>query len=157
MIAVDGVFLHTGGHNLWDRHYLRNNPIHDLSIELRGRVTRDGHRFANEQWNFVRAKQNTLVGWVVDKMPDGMPLVKRTRVTVSEWPKGKATIFPPQFAKQLIAKTSHQSLIVDKSKDVKLISIGRQGSMTFVSRPSDAAIVAMIDSSKTIIRMALQE
>jgi len=156
LIAVDGVFLHTGGHNLWDRHYLRNNPVHDLSIELRGRVTRDGHRFANEQWSFVQAKQSTLIGSVVDKIPDGMPLAKRTRVTVSEWPKGAAT-FPPQFAKQLIAKSSHQSLIVDKSKDVKLISIGRQGSMTFVSRPSDAAIIAMIESSKTIIRMVLQD
>ena len=157
LIAVDGVFLHTGGHNLWDRHYLRNNPVHDLSFELRGRVTRDGHRFAQEQWNFVHAKQSTLIGSVVDKMPDGMPLAKRTRVTVSEWPKGKAAIFPPQFTKQLIAKSSHQSLILDKSKDVKLISIGRQGAMTFVSRPSDAAIIAMIESSKTIIRMVLQD
>ena len=26
LIAVDGIYLHTGGHNLWDAHYLSNNP-----------------------------------------------------------------------------------------------------------------------------------
>ena len=62
IIAVDGVFLHTGGHNLWDKHYLANNPVHDLSFELEGRVARDGHRFANLQWAFIEKKQNTCVG-----------------------------------------------------------------------------------------------
>lgn len=37
IIAVDGWYLHTGGHNLWDPHYLRHNPVHDLSMELEGR------------------------------------------------------------------------------------------------------------------------
>ena len=45
LIAVDGVYLHTGGHNLWDSHYLRNNPVHDLSFEMQGRVARDGISF----------------------------------------------------------------------------------------------------------------
>jgi hypothetical protein len=43
IIAVDGRYLHTGGHNLWDPHYLKNNPVHDLSIEMEGRVAHDGH------------------------------------------------------------------------------------------------------------------
>lgn len=34
IIAVDGRYLHTGGHNMWDKHYCKNNPVHDLSIEL---------------------------------------------------------------------------------------------------------------------------
>jgi phosphatidylserine/phosphatidylglycerophosphate/cardiolipin synthase-like enzyme len=59
LIAVDGVFLHTGGHNLWDKHYLSNNPVHDLSIELEGAVARDGHRFANVQWEFIESNQKT--------------------------------------------------------------------------------------------------
>ena len=43
LIAVDGRCLHTGGHNLWHPHYLENNPVHDLSIEMEGRVAHDGH------------------------------------------------------------------------------------------------------------------
>ena len=43
------------------------------------------------------------------------------------------------------------------NKDVRLISIGRQGSMVSKSRPSDDAIVAMIDSSRSIIRLVIQD
>jgi hypothetical protein len=35
IIAVDGIHLHTGGHNMWDYHYLKESPVHDLSIELK--------------------------------------------------------------------------------------------------------------------------
>ena len=156
MIAVDGVHLHTGGHNLWDAHYLTNNPVHDLSIQFEGAVARDGHRFANQQWAFVESKQKTCVGSIVDKMPDGLPLVLKTRVTVSEWPEGVATVFPPMFSKEKVAEVA-AAQGRSKEKDVSLISIGRQGTMVYKARPSDDAILAMINSSKEIIRMTLQD
>ena len=37
IIAVDGKHLWTGGHNLWDQHYLKHNPVHDLSLEMKVR------------------------------------------------------------------------------------------------------------------------
>ena len=154
LIAVDGVYLHTGGHNLWDKHYLTNNPVHDLSVEFEGAVARDGHRYANQQWGFVESKQKTCVGSVVDMMPDGLPMMLKTRVTVSEWPEGVATIFPPMFSKEVVADVAKER---SNEKDVPLISIGRQGTMVYKSRPSDDAILAMINSSKTIIRMTLQD
>mmetsp|Transcript_29558 Transcript_29558/g.53613 ORF Transcript_29558/g.53613 Transcript_29558/m.53613 type:complete len:756 (-) Transcript_29558:108-2375(-) len=157
LIAVDGVYLHTGGHNLWDAHYLSNNPVHDLSMELEGKVARDGHRFANQQWEFIESKQSTCVGCVIDTMPDYLPLVLRTRVTVSEWPKDTVPVFPPRFTTSRVANTANQSRLADKATDVPLISIGRQGSMVFRSRPSDDAIIAMINSSQTIIRLVLQD
>ena len=43
IIAVDGRYLHTGGHNLWEQSYLSHNPCHDISIEMEGRVAHDGH------------------------------------------------------------------------------------------------------------------
>lgn len=163
MIAVDGVRLHTGGHNLWDAHYLSNNPVHDLSIQFEGPVTRDGHRFANQQWGFVESKQKTCTGSIVDMMPDYLPVLKRTRVTVSEWPEGVATVFPPAFSKEVLLAGAGGSDDApapaprSAESDVPLISIGRQGSMIYKSRPADDAILAMIDSSKTIIRMTLQD
>merc|ERR1712151_1431443 len=54
IIAVDGRCLSTGGHNLWDGHYLKEKPVHDLSLEMRGRVTHYGHLFANNQWDFIK-------------------------------------------------------------------------------------------------------
>ncbi|KAL7471356.1 hypothetical protein ACHAXS_011670 [Conticribra weissflogii] len=157
IIAVDGVFLHTGGHNLWDAHYLSNNPVHDLSIEFEGRIARDGHRFANTQWEFIQYKQESCVGCVVDTLPDYLPLLLRTRVTVSEYPEGKAQTFPPMFSRMMVAKSPHQALLDDKTSCIPLISIGRQGSMVFMSRPADDAILAMINSAKKIIRLVLQD
>lgn len=86
LIAADGRYLHTGGHNLWDAHYLKNNPVHDLSIEMEGRVAHDGHLYANAQWQFIEKKQSTCGGQIVDHLPDSVPLIWKTRVTVSEYP-----------------------------------------------------------------------
>ena len=158
LIAIDGVLLHTGGHNLWDAHYLAKDPVHDLSFQLEGPVARDGHRFANQQWRFIEAKQRTLLGYVVNKMPDNVEVMKRSRVTVSAWPKRAVpSKFPPQFNRAYVADTPHQSILTDKANYVPLISIGRQGALFLRHRPSDDAILAMINSSERIIRLVLQD
>jgi len=150
IIAVDGKYLHTGGHNLWDQHYLKFDPVHDLSLELEGRVTHDGHLYANAQWGFIEKKQSSITGQLVDKLPDSLPLVSRSRVTVSEYPKGISE-FPPMYRKSFVPRTS-------KVEDaVPIISIGRYGSMVWRDRPSDDAILAMLKSAKTVIRLALQD
>lgn len=79
IIAVDGKHLHTGGHNLWDQHYLKHSPVHDLSFELEGNATFDGHFFADEQWAFIEDSQSTVVGKVIDKLPDYLPMVLEIR------------------------------------------------------------------------------
>lgn len=40
---------------------------------------------------------------------------------------------------------------------VTMITMGRYGTLLHTDRPSDDAFIAMIDSSQTIIRMALQD
>jgi len=151
IIAVDGRFLHTGGHNLWDPHYLRNTPVHDLSIEMEGRITHDGHLFANEHWNFIREKQSTSCGQLAENIPDNLPLIWKVRVIVSEFPEGKASEFPPLYNKRLVP--SYEKL----PDSVPVISIGRLGSLVYQNRPADDAILGMIESAKTIIHMALQD
>lgn len=161
IIAVDGKFLHTGGHNLWDYHYLKNDPVHDLSLEMKGKITSDGHYFANEQWSFIEKRQSTLAGQCVDKLPDYVPLLWKTRVTVSEWPTEVAGEFPPLYSQRLVPKFDPSSFSEDE-ESVPLISVGRYGVMLDKSnllkaRPADDAFIAMINSSKTIIRCALQD
>lgn len=151
LIAVDGKYLHTGGHNLWDPHYLNSNPVHDLSIEMEGRVTVDGHMFANKQWAFIHSKQSSVVGQCAENVPDSVPLIWKNRVIVSEFPEGKAAEFPPVF-------TSSSVPMYGKLDDsVPIISMGRQGSLTIRDRPSDDAFVAMIDAANSVIRMTLQD
>jgi hypothetical protein len=74
-----------------------------------------------------------------------------TRVTVSEYPIGKAPVFPPRYDKQKMAR-------YDKPEgSVPVISMGRYGTLIPFKRPSDDAFLAMFDSAKTVIRMALQD
>lgn len=53
ILAVDGRAAIVGGHNLWSRDYLLDEPVHDLSMELRGPAAADATRFADAMWRFV--------------------------------------------------------------------------------------------------------
>lgn len=152
IIAVDGKYLHTGGHNMWDAHYLQDEPIHDLSLELEGECACDGHKFANRQWDYIESNQETFWGTVGSKMPDHLPQVALTRVTVSEWPPGDASEHAPCFRVKFVEELAES---VDDA--VPIITVGRYGALTHVDRPSDDAFVAMMDSAQTIIRLALQD
>jgi len=121
-----------------------------LSMEAVGRVAFDGHRYANAQWAFIEKEQSTLIGQVISKLPDNLPMVMQTRVTISEWPES-ADEFPPQFNKEDMPKHPKPE------GHIPIISMGRYGCMLPKARPSDEAFVAMFDSAKTVIRMALQD
>ena len=136
---------------MWDYHYLRNDPVHDVSLELEGRVAHDGHLFANKQWDFIIKKQSGILGQIAEKIPDNLPLIWKTRVIVSEWPVGIAKEFPETYYPSIAPRYD----ILENSSPV--ISIGRLGTLTRVSRPSDDAILAMIHSAKSIIRLSLQD
>jgi len=151
LIAVDGKYLHTGGHNLWSDIYLKKDPVHDISLEMEGGAAHDAHLFANDQWRWIEKKQDTFLGQVLENVPDFLPLISKSRVIISEWPKGKAKEFAPYYERS----------IVDNYKQpegaVPVISIGRQGTLVDDDRPADDAFIAMIDAAKKIIRMALQD
>jgi len=150
IIAVDGKHLHNGGHNLWDKHYLKSNPVHDMSMEAMGSVAHDGHRFANEMWDFVRREQTSIIGKVVAMLPDSFPMVLQSRVTVSEFPDG-IDEFPPRYTKSCVAKYPP----VEGS--VPMIAMGRYGDLLQTARPSDDAILAMLEASQKIIHFTLQD
>jgi len=77
-------------------------------------------------------------------------MTANTRVTVSEFPKGVARIYPDNFDIDLVHRPW-----VDEA--VPVITIGRYGAMNWKARPADDAILAMIDSARKSIRMALQD
>jgi phosphatidylserine/phosphatidylglycerophosphate/cardiolipin synthase-like enzyme len=95
--------------------------------------------------------QSTCWGRVVDKLPDSMPVFSQSRVTVSEFPRGKATIFPPYYKRNAMPKREIEG------SEVPVVSMGRYGSVLRWYRPSDDAFLAMFDSARTSIRLALQD
>ena len=53
LIAVDGSVARVGGHNFWSEDYLIDNPVHDLSMLVRGPSAASASRFADRLWQFV--------------------------------------------------------------------------------------------------------
>jgi hypothetical protein len=163
IIAVDGKYLWTGGHNYWDYHYLRDDPVVDISIQLVGPCAIDGHYFANRQWAYIQRTQSTCRGHFIDKcISDGIELPLRERVSVTEWPTGGASEFPPSYVRRRKHKMTSRRRI-DEAKGgtlenyVPVITLGRQGGLYKYDRPSDDAFIAMIESAEKSVKMSLQD
>jgi hypothetical protein len=162
IVAVDGKYLWTGGHNFWDYHYLKGNPVNDLSLEMEGGPAIDAHYYANAQWGYVVKKQSTAWGRFVDRnVPDALDVPRKARVTVSEFPQSphsKAAEFPPAYKhKKKLALGGRGPGIVQDDAFVPILTMGRYGAIVKKARPSDDAIVAMLDSAQNSIRFALQD
>jgi phosphatidylserine/phosphatidylglycerophosphate/cardiolipin synthase-like enzyme len=54
-LAIDGSEVLLGGHNFWSEDYLVDNPVHDLSMRLRGPAATSASRFADRLWQFACA------------------------------------------------------------------------------------------------------
>mmetsp|Transcript_78072 Transcript_78072/g.154723 ORF Transcript_78072/g.154723 Transcript_78072/m.154723 type:complete len:611 (+) Transcript_78072:89-1921(+) len=154
IIAVDGYHLFTGGHNLWDGHYLQTDPVHDISMEAEGQVANDGHTFANYMWKFI--KQTWQQRCITEHVPKWIPMLIHSRVCLSHWPP-EGPEYPP-----LYHPDSHP-LPIDQAVqqgDIPMITMGRYGALhhfAMSANPSDKAIIAMFNSAKTIIKMSLQD
>ena len=49
---VDGREALVGGHNLWTEDYLLDDPVHDLSMQVRGPAAASASRFADRLWQY---------------------------------------------------------------------------------------------------------
>ncbi|CAK0852627.1 unnamed protein product [Prorocentrum cordatum] len=122
-------------------------------MQAEGRCTHDGHLYLNKQWEHIKHMQSGFVGWVVDHLPDRMPTILQNRVTVTEFPEnGETPEFPPTYTKDKVP-FNHDGF----QGHVPMITIGRYGKILLKNRPSDQAFIAMVNASKKIIRMALQD
>ena len=155
IIAVDGKYLHTGGHNLWDPHYLEHDPVHDLSLEMEGAIAYDGHKFANQQWNYIETRKETIWGTIGAKTPHILPQIAARPVIVSEWPVGNASRYPPRFKTRLVREMAEVDGPLEDP--VPVIAVGRYGDPTLRERPADDALLAMLGAAESTIKLALQD
>lgn len=140
LIAVDGKWLHTGGHNMWSQHYLKVNPLHDVSVELSGNVAQDGHAFANTQWSFVEHGDRTLL---------------KTCVSMSCFPKQQAAPYPPPYTRD---RMSSCDTGLKHNPKAHILTIGKCGPLAATTaRPSNDAILALLGSAEKSIKLAIQD
>mmetsp|Transcript_51578 Transcript_51578/g.102455 ORF Transcript_51578/g.102455 Transcript_51578/m.102455 type:complete len:713 (+) Transcript_51578:77-2215(+) len=154
IIAVDGKYLFTGGHNVWDPHYLKKNPVRDLSMEAEGQVTQDGHVFANRMWQFIIKKHKAYI--FQTRAPDWVPMLYKSRIAIAHWPPSLED-YPPLY------EPSSEPLPIPEAVeqgDLPMITCGRYGTLHHddaTANPSDSAIVAMLKSAQKSIKMSLQD
>lgn len=67
IVAIDGKEALVGGHNLWSKHYLDIDPVHDTSMHVRGTAAADAQRFANQMWDYTcnNMTWSTYLTWSV--------------------------------------------------------------------------------------------
>ena len=108
-IVVDDREALVGGHNLWTEDYLTDNPVHDLSMQVRGPAAASASRFADRMWRFVcdNVGQKASISLVSFAAGEGEP--------------GQRC--PPAFAAQ-----GRQRRSVAVAGSLEVMAIGRLGS-----------------------------
>ncbi len=128
IVSADGNHALVGGANMWDLHYLRKNPVHDLWIELEGSPAADASRFVDRLFKFACVDQGILD--LADKASRRGP---KCPAPFGNGPTG-------------VASSGGTSPV---------ISVGRMG--TIGPLASDAALIAMIDAAKSEVRLSQQD
>lgn len=135
IIARDGSYVLEGGTNMWDVHYLRKNPVHDMWIGFEGSAAVDASNFIDGLWQVACSQ----------KRHDG----ETSKMDMYEVAKRSGTsngACEPGFGRA--ATKVHPG-------SASVIAAGRYGAAG--AEASDEAILAMIREAKTSIRMSQQD
>jgi len=131
IVAIDGKEMLIGGQNFWQSDYLRDNPVHDVSLRLKGSATALGHRFADVVWQgpcqYIR--------------PDWLPALWRAggNVTTGCLSRPPSATFPPPG-------------------NVRMLMVGRLGvDRVFTVEASEAAMEAAFDLTSGPLLLAQQD
>jgi len=127
MVVVDGETAIVGGHNMWTKHYLQQAPVHDVSMRVSGTAAIHAAKFANMLW------QHTCVP----------PTNLDASAEVAGLPTRDAVCEPAQFP------------VPSGTGGAKIITVARLGTMGDLA--SDDALVALVDSAQTQVRLSLQD
>jgi hypothetical protein len=127
IISRDGNYTLMGGANMWDAHYLGTDPVHDLWIRMSGSAAGDAARYLDELWGFACS------GFQLGDLKD---LAARDG----------SDSCPAMFG----AGPGNK-----RAGNKNVIAVGRLGAVG--EEASDDAFVAMINASKTTVRLSQQD
>ena len=130
IVSADGATAIVGGHNMWTKHYLQKNPVHDISMKVHGSAAAHASHFANELWAFT-CHRTGFVGYA----------------NVSDFPAGGKGCSEPFAMKPAAGQAGAGS--------TKIVSVGRLGAVG--DEAADDAIVALVNSAKKQARLSLQD
>lgn len=167
IVAADGRYALSGGHNMWGPDYLGQDPVFDVSMRLQGTAARHAQDYANNMWDYVAWRNAHLAHWVAQQVVDfdrrshaaylADPATGRCAIRAGVLPPpgfyaSRCGDFPPPAA-----------------GSTAILAIGRGGNTrssyllpTLYSyaqpfdEPSDDALLQLVGQARTSIRMSLQ-
>ena len=71
IISVDGREALVGGHNMWTKDYLLDDPVHDLSMRVSGPAAASASGFVDELWRYVCSNLKEEKAISVSSLPEG--------------------------------------------------------------------------------------
>eukprot|EP00929_Paragymnodinium_shiwhaense_P032686 TRINITY_DN18088_c0_g1_i5.p1 TRINITY_DN18088_c0_g1~~TRINITY_DN18088_c0_g1_i5.p1 ORF type:complete len:734 (+),score=131.67 TRINITY_DN18088_c0_g1_i5:104-2305(+) len=177
IMAIDGKHLWQGGHNFWSDHYLKWNPVHDVSMVAEGPITMDAHRFADELWQVVARK---YVSRRVAQCRACTGVFKKLAVPVScvKFPDEPPYVPPCDFDARVLGRIGNQnnqrsqrnqafqssSSQSSSSPSVgnrcMMIPVGRMGSLPGLrlpANPADVALSTLLRCARESIKLSLQD
>jgi phosphatidylserine/phosphatidylglycerophosphate/cardiolipin synthase-like enzyme len=131
-IAVDGREALVGGHNLWSADYLVDNPVHDLSMLVKGPASASASRFADRLWRFVCAN-----------------LSRKESVQLATFPGGEGTRCPDALVPQSRDAGSGQ----------EMLAVARLGAgiTTEFANQGDLARDLLFAAARSTVRISQQD
>jgi phosphatidylserine/phosphatidylglycerophosphate/cardiolipin synthase-like enzyme len=136
IISVDGREALVGGHNMWAKDYLADDPVHDLSMRVSGPAAASASSFADTLWQYVcgNLKQDKAIS--VSSLATDRSLA--------------ADFCPPQSARASAPQGKG---------GVSILAVGRLGAgiTKDFANQSDLARDLMLGAAKHTIRIAQQD
>jgi phosphatidylserine/phosphatidylglycerophosphate/cardiolipin synthase-like enzyme len=136
IVTVDGREAMVGGHNMWSPDYLVDNPVHDLSMRVRGPAAASASRFADRLWQYVCAN-----------------LGKKTSISLASFANGQS--LPASACPAASAPISPSRA----TGDVPILAVGRLGAgiTKDFANQSELARDLMLGAAQHSIRIVQQD
>jgi phosphatidylserine/phosphatidylglycerophosphate/cardiolipin synthase-like enzyme len=156
IVAIDGKVALVGGTNYWAPDYLISaEPVHDLSIRVKGTAAAHAQLFTNQLWDHLCVGGDIGLGEIGPGSGDGSHVasIGLDGFDVCKGPlaiNGQSHAFDADFRMPPVAK--------DAPKDgVPILAVGNLGPLSVSENAGAIALPALIRAAKTRVRIAQQD
>ncbi|WP_018691454.1 beta/gamma crystallin-related protein [Algicola sagamiensis] len=152
IIAVDGKRAIIGGDNLWENHYMRDEPVFDLSMKVEGEAVKHAHAFALYLWEYVEKPSHWR--WFSPRITFD---AQCATLSLGRVVSGRLDDCPTLYGeKGAYPRLTSIPTFVPTQPTIPVLSVGRFGDIVSGGDQSDHAILSLIASAEETIHFSLQ-
>ena len=161
IISIDGKKLITGGSNYYQTHYLREDPVHDVSLQVSGGPSITAHRYAQrlwrtacDWWTFPGFNQVHYFVSVSERQPDGT-IDTNTISGLNSCPAAITSMVEDDILDDVPDDRNRPKTGKSVIAAARLANLGE--SIQGGSHTSDIAMLAMMDEAQESIKLSQQD